>query len=121
MKIISKDQIKFACSAYAILGMYSCVNLSTIPIGFIKLLQGYYMLLVTEAEAVAKIGSISQRFQLLLNQPRLDHKIYKVNFVSYVPLFSSSSLSSTTSKENKYFEYSFTEPLTNSSSDICNI
>jgi hypothetical protein len=26
-------------------------------LGFIKLLQGYYMLLVTEAEAVAKIGS----------------------------------------------------------------
>lgn len=72
-----QDQIKFACSAYAILG-------------FIKLLQGYYMLLVTEAEAVAKIGN---------------HKIYKVNFVSYVPLFSSSSLSSTTSKENKYLQY----------------
>jgi len=61
------------------------------------------MLLVTEAEAVAKIGSISEPQSFYSSV--IDHKIYKVNFVSYVPLFSSSSLSSTTSKENKYFEY----------------
>jgi hypothetical protein len=49
-----RDDLKFVCKAHAILG-----NLSKeiIRIGFIRLLQGYYMLAVTEAECIAKIAS----------------------------------------------------------------
>lgn len=54
-------------------------------LGFIRFLQGYYMLAVTEAECVAKINCTLKPYKFILA-----NKIYKVNFVSYIPLFDQS-------------------------------
>jgi len=70
-------------------------------IGFVRFLEGYYMMLVTEAVSIAKIASISYFSENKKSSPPvIDHKLYKINYVSYIPLFDHSTLNV---KENKYF------------------
>ncbi len=55
------------------------------------------MILITEAVAVAKIASKREYFYHFPDTD-LDHKLYKVNYASYIPLFDQESMNN---KENR--------------------
>jgi len=76
-------------------------------IGFIKLLQGYYLIVITQMSTLAKLGRKNKKnckyFHRFLKK-KIEHKINKIEDIHYIALFEEYSDKKMHSLEEKYMK-----------------